>query len=448
MCGARDRRGHPGGRGPDSYEPGAINDPGTISALRGQVRSHAAAASHNQVSCAAKKLTCDYRVLTTSRTSGTPLTSTKPIGYGADDLATAYATTQSPSTRATITIIDAGAYPKLEADLAVYRAQYGLSPCTRSNGCFTQRNYLGGAPYTSTKKTAYLDEEIAVETALDVDMASAACPKCHITELQVPAIDGTSANEDRATRHFSIGVQTAHKMHSSAVSISYGFDSDKSTDRGTTAKNMRVPGMAILASSGDSGYNGPYASWPQNLTTVISAGGTSLYRSSSTATGYAETAWSGGPGFFGNVGAGSSCAVDLPAAVGQPATIAANCNGHRASSDMSAVSDPYTGVAVYDSYAPATHVPYGWLVVGGTSAASPYLAGLYARAGAQKNTVGPNNVYAAPAFAFTDVTLGSTAFPGSCAADGFNDSLCTAGDGWDGPTGLGSPKGLAPFYSY
>lgn len=218
MCGARDRRGHPGGRGPDSYEPGAINDPGTISALRGQVRSHAAAASHNQVSCAAKKLTCDYRVLTTSRTSGTPLTSTKPIGYGADDLATAYATTQSPSTRATITIIDAGAYPKLEADLAVYRAQYGLSPCTRSNGCFTQRNYLGGAPYTSTKKTAYLDEEIAVETALDVDMASAACPKCHITELQVPAIDGTSANEDRATRHFSIGVQTAHKMHSSAVS--------------------------------------------------------------------------------------------------------------------------------------------------------------------------------------------------------------------------------------
>ena len=100
--------------------------------------------------------------------------------------------------------------------------------------------------------------------------------------------------------------------------------------------------MAITASSGDQGANGDHPTWPQNLTTVISAGGTSLHTSGS---GFRQTAWDG---------AGSGCSRDLGPAVGQPASIASACGGHRASSDLSTVADPATGVSVYDTFAPAT----------------------------------------------------------------------------------------------
>ncbi|HMA46810.1 MAG TPA: hypothetical protein VKP11_06380, partial [Frankiaceae bacterium] len=44
--------------------------------------------------------------------------------------------------------------------------------------------------------------------------------------------------------------------------------------------------------------------------------------------------------------------------------------------DVSAVADPATGVAVYDTYGSS-----GWLVFGGTSESAPIVAGVYALGG-------------------------------------------------------------------
>ncbi len=93
-----------------------------------------------------------------------------------------------------------------------------------------------------------------------------------------------------------------------------------------------------------------------------------------------------------------------------------------------------TGVAVYDSY--AYQGSSGWLVFGGTSASSPIVGSVYALSG---NTTGyPASYTWAHASSLNDVTSGSN---GTCPTTRW----CTAGSGWDGPTGLGTPIGIAAF---
>lgn len=402
--------------------------------------------------CAAHRLRCQAELVTPSKSSSAPIaqprstavgpnTEAPPIGYGAKELQNAYGLSSAPSRTGTIVVIGAGAYPTLESDLAIYRSAYHLPACTKANGCFRQMNYLGGAPYkpAKTSDNQYAEEEIAVETALDVDMASASCPKCHIVSMQVPLKDGFyggTKQTHNAILHFATGVQTAKDLGANAVSISYGYPTDRYSDKGAIAKLMKQPGMAIVSSSGDWGFLADEGQWPQSLPTVTSAGGTSLYADKTAKRNYREVAWND---------AGSGCSTDLGPAAGQPAKVSKKCNGHRAASDISAVADPYTGVAVYDSYAPGTGMPYGFIVVGGTSVASPFIAGLYARADISSSTVGPNTLYAAGASVFHDVTIGTNAGVGVCRTSGYSNALCDATAGWDGPTGLGTPKGLKPF---
>jgi hypothetical protein len=98
----------------------------------------------------------------------------------------------------------------------------------------------------------------------------------------------------------------------------------------------------------------------------------------------------------------------------------------RATSDVAAVGDPNTGVAIFNARAG------GWLQIGGTSAASPFVAGVYALTGHAKAQ--PSFPYAHTQ-AFFDVTAGSN---GNCGS-----AVCRAGVGWDGPSGVGTPNGAA-----
>lgn len=139
--------------------------------------------------------------------------------------------------------------------------------------------------------------------------------------------------------------------------------------------------------------------------------------------------------------AGSGCSADVSPAFGQPPVVSAVCGGFRASSDISADADPNTGVSVFDSYAPYSGMPYNWVVVGGTSVSSPFIAGLYARAGHLTGVEGPNSLYLDPPRDFNDIIAGSNWYPGGCHPA----AICTAGPGWDGPTGLGTPHGLNGF---
>jgi hypothetical protein len=78
--------------------------------------------------------------------------------------------------------------------------------------------------------------------------------------------------------------------------------------------------------------------------------------------------------------------------------------------------------------------------VGGTSASSPIIASTYALAGTPVSGTYPGSYpYASPA-SLNDVTSGSN-HTGGCSPS----YLCTAGKGYDGPTGLGTPNGTGAF---
>jgi hypothetical protein len=406
-------------------------------ALRAEVRAGTLLATHGVADVCGR---CTATMATVATGSATPLTSTTPLGYGADDLAAAYHLPAGVGAHGTVALIEAGDYPTMASDLAVYRAQYGLPACTTAGGCLNVVDFHGGPPFTPdpTPLGKTWETAAAVEAAVDIQMASAACPACHLLEVQVPLadlfLDGPQSVQDAEMADIGTAVNTAARLGAGAISMSFEFLSDPVVETGPTGLALLHPGVAVLASAGDGGFEGnEHRGWPENLPWVVSVGGTSLF---ATGTGFTQTAWSG---------TGSGCETDLPAAVGQPAGVSRLCDGHRAGSDVAAVADQATGVATYDTYAPATGVPFNWLVIGGTSVATPFVAGLYVRGGHLSRVVGPNTLYAAPKSAFTDVTVGQNAPAGTCQSVSAPVRLCQAGPGWDGPTGVGAPRGLGAF---
>lgn len=327
-------------------------------------------------------------------------TLTVPSGYGPADLRAAY---QLPTTGANSLVAVAIAFdvPNAEADLATYRATFGLPPCTTANGCFRKVNQNGDpAPLPDP------DSGWALEGSLDLQMVSAGCPTCRI--LLVTATTNGFADLATATR-------TANRLGATVISHSYG-----GTEWGgmwSYASAYKLPGSVSVASSGDYGFQP--ALMPAVLPSVVAVGGTSLFRAGN-ARGWTEDVWSG---------AGSSCSayVAKPAFQSDP-----NCQ-MRTVSDVSAVADPATGVAVYDSYPNPFGLPPGWMVVGGTSASAPLIAGMIGLKG-NGATYRPAQAYKKP-WAFYDVVGGSNGFCGG-------DYLCTGLKGYDAPSGLGSPKGL------
>jgi subtilase family serine protease len=376
---------------------------------------------------------CDAEVVTTAKGSAKPLSTAAPAGYGPSDLDSAYNLSGSSSSTATIAIIDAGVDGNLESDLASYRANYGLPACSTSSGCLKLENYDGGAQPApqSSGDGASAEEQIGVETSLDVDMASAACPSCHLLEISVPWQDGEN-DGDTSTGDFAKAVSTAVSAGAASVSISYGYTADSGNTSGDQLSAFNHAGVAIEASTGDSGFNGgTHTSWPSDLPYVIGVGGTTLNGPGS------ESAWSGG---------GSGCETFFDAANGQPSSVTANCGNHLAVADVSADADPNTGVAVYDTYAPSTNQPADWGVVGGTSASAPFIAGLFANKGVPSDLLGPNTLYQASSSDFNDITSGNNEQSDQCSNyPSLKANVCTAGTGWDGPTGLGSPNGLGAF---
>jgi subtilase family serine protease len=327
-----------------------------------------------------------------------------PAGYGATDLASAYRLPVTRGAGQTVAIVDAFDDPTAETDLAVYRRQYGLPPCRSANGCFTKLNQKGQrGPYPSA------DPGWGIEISLDLDMVSAGCPLCHIVlvEGRTPSVQDLAISED-----------TAAARHVAAISNSYGLQEFNGMQ--TFAGAYDHPGTTILVSSGDFGF-GP-ANFPAVLSTVIAVGGTTLTPNTSPR-GWAETAW---------FGSASGCS----AYIAKPAWQSDRHCFMRTVADVSADADPSPGLAVYDTSIPPGYggLNPGWIAVGGTSASSPFVAGVVGLAG--------NGGSITPAFpyqhrhAFFDVVGGSNGYCGG-------DYLCTAVNGYDGPTGLGTPNGAA-----
>jgi subtilase family serine protease len=335
--------------------------------------------------------------------TGTPLASTTPPAgaLGPTDFHTAYDLPTDTPGQSTIAIVDAYDDPSIETDLAAYDDYYGLPDCTTANGCFRKVNQTGGTSYPTT------DSGWSLEISLDVETAHEICQNCNI--LLVEATNSSLAN-------LGIAENEAATLGANVISNSW-LSKEYSAEISDEAAFFHHPGIAITAATGDNGYG---TAFPAASRYVTAVGGTTLHVGPD-GTYLSETAWSG---------SGSGCSRYIA----KPAWQYDGGCTRRTQADVSADADPNTGAAVFDS------VPYsgqtGWFQVGGTSLATPLIAGAYALAGQTSSVNDASGIYAHRS-SLHDITSGSNGYCGSY--------LCTAGVGYDGPTGLGTPYGLGAF---
>ncbi len=251
----------------------------------------------------------------------------------------------------TVAVIDAFDDPAAEADLAVYRAAFGLPACTSLNGCFRKLNERGAGGPLPAANAGW-----SQETALDLDMVSAACPRCSIVLVEA---DSSSLDD------LGSGVDAAAALGPLAISNSY-YAAEWAGELAEDG-HFRHPGIAITASSGDHGY----PSYPAASQYVTAVGGTTLTR---TGASWSETPWAY---------AGHGCSAYTGA---QPWQIGSPCPT-RSAVDVAAVADPQTGVAFFQA------LGGGWRVAGGTSVGAPLVAAAYALSA---NPAGPGFSYQHP----------------------------------------------------
>jgi Subtilase family len=414
-------------------------------------------------------------------------------GLGPQQMRSAYFPGEEPkapvSQPQTIALVDPYNDLGAEADLKAYDEEFGLPACSPSNGCFEQVNQKGGKglPFPSSlgeRHTAELlcedgngpQNEAACETveeadgwslemSLDIEVAHAICQNCHIVlvEAQDSAHASLEAAEETAARPHGDGGVGANE-----VSNSWG-----SKEPASDGEAFNHPGIVVTASSGDSGYlgwegEGPAGvEYPASSPHVVSVGGTSL-----TMAGVGGQAWAS-ESVWGESGGG--CSVNFPAPAWQRAVSdwsAVGCGtgseSRRASNDVAADADPYTGVAVYDS------VPYltpgepprdgsvpGWTPLGGTSVASPLVAAMFALAGGSHGVAYPaQTLYSHLGSALLhDIAEGGNGKCEGFYGDGCSGSMvplspedcgsgaliCSAAAGYDGPSGVGTPDGIGAF---
>jgi hypothetical protein len=334
-----------------------------------------------------------------------------PSGYGPSSLQSAY---KLPSSSAgsgqRVYVVDAYDDPSAESDLAAYRSQYGLPACTTANGCFKKLNQNGATSPLPAANTGW-----AGEISLDLDMVSAICPNCGITLIE--------AND--ASNNLFTAVKTATNLGAKFVSLSWGGP-ETGSEPSYDSTYFKSSGVVYTASTGDDAYQYGVI-YPATSVDAVAVGGTSL-TTSTNARGWNETVWKNSS----TQGTGSGCSA-TEAKPSWQSIISNTVCSRRADSDVSAVADPATGVAVYQTYGGS-----GWAVYGGTSASAPIIASVYALAGSPASTDKPASLPYSHTSSLFDVTSGNN---GTCSPA----LLCTAAAGWDGPTGLGTPNGTAAF---
>ena len=331
--------------------------------------------------------------------AGSTATPAVPAGFTPSDLKSAY-TVPAPTGTPTIAIVDAFnsyATGSMLSDLNTYRSQFGLGAASLT--IYNQAGAVWTPTNTSAFKSYRSNRGWDGEIALDIDMVSAICQQCKIALVLAKSAYFSDLNA---------AVTTASKLPGVvAISNSYG-GSDIAPSTYTAYSTESNNNLVVTASTGDNGYG---VSAPASFTNVVAVGGTSLVMTSS---GWNESAWAG---------AGSGCSSQAANLRTSQTSVTACAN--KSNADISAVADPSTGVSVYFG---------GWKVYGGTSASAPIIASIL---GVYKS----NGAFTGKALAYVwgrswaDVTSGSN---GTCTPA----IWCSAArsTGWDGPTGLGTPR--------
>jgi hypothetical protein len=401
----------------------------------------------------ASLLQMQCQLLHPKKSSGTVLSprsdvakaSPSSTAVGPADLQAAYGLTTASANDGvgeTVAIVDAYGDPHITADLAQYRSNWNLPACDSSTGagCLSVLNQNGQAsplPAAGTGDNLGWEDE----TALDVDMVSAICPNCHIDLFQASTANisdlGTADNSAAKVSKF--------------VSNSWSggdFPGENAYDN----LYFNHPGIAMAYAAGDAdGLQGYGSSWPGSSGLVTSVGGTYLSGDGTTDT---QVVWTGTgaqdtPGFATQAGCSSG--------EGKPSWQADAGCANRTQNDVAAVADSPFGIDQYTTSGdcgPADGDGGAFDQSGdcsaiGTSVATPIITAIYALAnpnGPTANTYPVSYLYqhAGNTADLSRVTSGQI---GTCESSRLY--LCNAADslsnGYNGPTGLGTPNGVAAF---
>lgn len=316
-----------------------------------------------------------------------------------------------------IAIVDAYDDPNAYSDLQTFSAQFGVTAVTPSTfrvvyaplGGATPGACSGAPSQPATDPTGGWE----LEESLDIEYSHSMAPQAQLYLVE--------AQSDQLG-DLLCAVTTANNLVKAAgggeISMSWGtaeFSQESIVDPVFT-----TPGIVYFASSGDS----PGVSYPAASPNVVSVGGTSIGRNPGTGTFIAESNWQ-------VAGGGPSAYEPRPP---YQASVANVVGSSRGTPDVSLNANPYTGVWVLNNFQPpAACTSPCWYIVGGTSVASPTLAGIVNAANnfAASSSAELSALYASQAFSFNNIRIGS------CGP--YMGYLTTSA--WDFCTGLGSPNG-------
>jgi kumamolisin len=328
-----------------------------------------------------------------------------------------------------IALVDAYDNPNAANDLKAFSTHFNLPAASFTKFLANQ----AWNPAASCAGTPPGDTGWGVEEDLDIEWAHAMAPSAKIY-----LVEACSSNYSDLLIAEDMAAAKVLAAGGGDVSNSWGsgeFSGENGYDSHFLAFQLNLPGITFFASAGDSGLG---AAYPSSSPWVVSAGGTTVNRDVN-GNFLSESCWSGSgggisaqevwqsPPVFLN-GMGPWTAYQYPQ-FGQ---------GARETPDFSFDADPASGVYMYDTYGYG-----GWLTVGGTSVASPSLAGIVNLSGnklgqapliggyytTEENNLLYSQLYSKTAYPanFYDVTTGSNGSP--------------AGPLWDECTGVGTPRG-------
>lgn len=336
----------------------------------------------------------------------------------------------------TIYVVTAYQAPNLMEDLQTFASQFNLPGCELleiplavvelaphdpADGCkIAVVNLKVGMRRVGTAPS-YV-RSWAVEQTLDVQWAHATAPLARIVVIRTV---NSFVNSLMSAMH------VAERFGPGVVSMSFVASEGRwSVDYETIMPNGQ--GLLLVAASGD---RGAQSNWPASSPSVLAVGGSTLRYdvNSQTAT---ESLWSRSGGAFSAVFPRPPYQEQLDVGVSGFTTKLARQPGlpARATGDVSFNADPLTGQYVAFTEPGKT---LRWYSYGGTSIGVPQWAGILAVANSIRRLDGKSLL--------SDI---HTPLYGGALVTGLNDiregtngscAVCAAGDGYDIPSGWGSP---------
>ena len=365
----------------------------------------------------------------------------------------------------TIVIVDAFGSPTIKHDLTVFDEAFDL-PAPPN---FKIISPAGAIPAYPADPFGKADRSSwALETSLDVEWAHAIAPGANILLVETPQ------SETEGVQGFPQIVQAENYVinHHLGQVISQSFAATEQTfapnpleidNLRSAYVNAAANDVSVLAGSGDQGASGnlgnlaccyPYrvVAWPATDPLVTAVGGTQLHLDAEGNRTAPDNVWNDQAllGTAAASGGGSSIVFPRPSFQSGVANVVGSQRGIPDVSMSAAVNGAVDFFGSFKDYGNGG-VPDDWNIVGGTSEATPEMAGIVALTDqAVGHSVGDLNpyLYSSPS-GIVDVTLGNntvtfcsafckTANPADTTVTGFD-----AGRGYDLASGVGTIDGAA-----